>query len=59
MAIDNKIDPNLEREIKNDLIEKIVAIVQNGYKNNIYWKWASNDIADAIRALKIPNPPEK
>jgi hypothetical protein len=49
----DKISANLvldENKVRSETIEAVIHLILNDYKNNIYWKWACNDIADAIRA---------
>jgi|688.fasta_scaffold1249993_2 hypothetical protein len=39
-----------EKRVRSETIEAVIHLILNDYKNNIYWKWACNDIAEAIRA---------
>lgn len=50
---------DIELQIRNKTIDEVIYFIQNNYKNNIYWKWACNDIADALLTLKNASPTEK
>lgn len=41
-----------ESSVRDQTIQKIAEFIKNNHKNNIYWKWASNDIVDALSSIK-------